>query len=294
MGYSARYHAASLAAVFLALGIGILIGVSFGDDVVSGTSERLEESLQGDLEQARGELDDLRVELSRQQLFAERVYPVLVGGRLRGQRVALIALGGLPDDVASDVEAALDPTGARLGEVAVVRQPPDMRALSDAARETAFGPLRGNRARTDALARTLGRQLVRGGALLARVEEELLSRSSGSPRGIDDVVLVRNPPDGLEGEEAERTERFEAALLRGLQATQLPLVGVERSDTEATSVGVFDSRGISTVDNVDAVAGRLAMVSVLLGAEGNFGVKESADQLLPDLLVPPRRPPRRP
>ena len=52
-GYSARYHAASLAAVFLALAIGILIGVGFGDDVVSGTTEDLEESLQSDVQDAR-------------------------------------------------------------------------------------------------------------------------------------------------------------------------------------------------------------------------------------------------
>jgi len=30
MGYSGRYHAASLAAVFIALAIGILIGVGLG------------------------------------------------------------------------------------------------------------------------------------------------------------------------------------------------------------------------------------------------------------------------
>jgi hypothetical protein len=38
------------------------------------------------------------------------------------------------------------------------------------------------------------------------------------------------------------------------------------------------------------------MVFALLGAEGNFGVKETADSLLPDLLAPvesgpPARPP---
>ena len=45
MGYSGRYHAASLAAVFLALAIGILIGVGLGDDVVSSAAEDLEASL---------------------------------------------------------------------------------------------------------------------------------------------------------------------------------------------------------------------------------------------------------
>ena len=56
MGYSARYHAASIAAIFLALAIGILIGVEFGGDIVSGTSRSLEGSLLGDLEEARDEI----------------------------------------------------------------------------------------------------------------------------------------------------------------------------------------------------------------------------------------------
>ena len=46
MGYSGRYHAASLAAVFLALAIGILIGVGLGHNVVSGTTKNLEQSLE--------------------------------------------------------------------------------------------------------------------------------------------------------------------------------------------------------------------------------------------------------
>ena len=41
MGYSGRYHAASLAAVFVALAIGILIGVGLGHKVVSGTTKNL-------------------------------------------------------------------------------------------------------------------------------------------------------------------------------------------------------------------------------------------------------------
>ena len=63
MGYSGRYHAASLAAVFVALAIGILIGVGLADDVVSGASEELEDSLRGDLDEANAETDDLRSQL---------------------------------------------------------------------------------------------------------------------------------------------------------------------------------------------------------------------------------------
>ena len=76
MGYSARYHAASLAAVFLALAIGILIGVGFGSDIVSGTADDLERSLQADLEEKSAQIDSLENELDSRA----RVRP----GRLPG------------------------------------------------------------------------------------------------------------------------------------------------------------------------------------------------------------------
>jgi hypothetical protein len=88
-----------------------------------------------------------------------------------------------------------------------------------------------------------------------------------------------------EREEAEAS-RFEGGLLDGVASTPFPVVGAERTDTEESSVELFDSHDIPTVDNIDLVAGRVAMVSVLRGAEGNFGVKGTADELLPDLLRP--------
>ena len=283
-GYSARYHAASLAAVFLALAIGILIGVGFGDDVVSGTTEDLEESLQGDVEDARQQTDELAADLNRERDFGEAVYPDLVGGDLRGERVALIALGGLPEDLADDVQAAIEPAGATLAEVAVVREPPAVDALASDLEGTRHSRMRRNPEAIEAFARAAGRQLVTGGGVIRRVRGQLLSRFSGRPAQVDDVVVVRDQPRGLERREKETIVRLENGLLDGVRSTRLPSVGVERSDGEDSSIELFDGHGIPTVDNVDVVSGRLAMVTVLLGAEGNFGVKDTADQLLPDLL----------
>ena len=55
MGYSARYHATSLIAVFLALAIGILIGAEFGGDALTSTRKNLEHSLVGNLQDARSQ-----------------------------------------------------------------------------------------------------------------------------------------------------------------------------------------------------------------------------------------------
>ncbi len=96
MGYSARYHATSLIAVFLSLAIGILIGAEFGGDALTSTRRNLENSLVGNLQDARSKTDELSGELGRANEFADRVYPVLARERLEGKRIAIVALGGLP------------------------------------------------------------------------------------------------------------------------------------------------------------------------------------------------------
>lgn len=289
-GYSARYHAASLAAVFLALAIGILIGIGFGEDVVSGTTEDLEESLQGDVQDARQRAEELQAELDREREFGEAVYPALVGDELSGEQVALIALGTLPDGLADDVDAALEPAGAAITEVAVVPLPPDVGGLAAELEGTRHARARRNPQALETLGRVAGRQLVLGGGVIQRVRAQLLSRFSGRSGGTDDVVVVREAPGELDGRDSEATARLENGLLDGIRDAGLPVVGVEQNDTRESSVELFDSRDIPTVDSIEFVAGRVAMVAVLLGAEGNFGVKDTADELLPDLLSPPANP----
>ena len=189
MGYSARYHAASLAAVFIALAVGVLIGVGLGNSPRKG----LEKSLRGDVKNARSDADRLGGELSRERDFASRVYPTLVGGRLQGRRVGLIALGGLPENVSSDIQDALAPTGAKLAEVAVVRMPPSLGGLTAKLPGGAFARLQGG-PRLELYARRVGAQLVNGGGLLRRTSDQLLSgqRRHG---GVDEVdPRFRNPP----------------------------------------------------------------------------------------------------
>ena len=99
MGYSARYHAASLAAVFLALAIGILIGSVFGGDVLSETRKDLEQSLTNDLDDARAEIDDLNRDLDWSDDFGNRAYPLLTSSRLQGERIGLVSFGELPSGI---------------------------------------------------------------------------------------------------------------------------------------------------------------------------------------------------
>jgi hypothetical protein len=287
MGYSARYHATSLIAVFLALAIGILIGAEFGGGTLTSTRRNLEHSLTGNLQDARDRADQLGGELGRSNEFAERVYPVLVRNRLEGRRIAILALGELPGGVSGAIEEALSPTGARLVGVGVVREPVDVRGLAGDLAKTRFADLRRNQDSLTAFGAGAGRQLVRGGTLLERVRSHLFSRASGNFGALDGVIVVRDQPEELGPVQRAASGRLEAALMAGIAGTRTPAVGVESSSAEGSSVSFFQDSDLSSVDDVDLPAGRLAAVFALLGAEGSFGIKGSADRLLPELLVAP-------
>lgn len=288
MGYSARYHATSLIAVFLALAIGILIGAEFGGDALTSTRKNLEASLVNNLQDARSKTDELNGELGRSNEFAERVYPALVRDRLEGKRIAILALGGLPSEDTAAVEEALEPTGAQLVGVGVVREPVDLNGLSGDLDKTRFADIRRNSDTLTALGVGVGRQLVRGGTLPGVVRGHLFSRASGSFGALDGVIVVRNQPDDMGPVQKTTAGTLESGLMSGITATRAPTVGIESSATEPSSISFFQGNDLSSVDDIEATAGQVALVFAMLGAEGSFGVKGSADRLLPDLLAPGR------
>lgn len=285
MGYSARYHATSLIAVFLALAIGILIGAEFGGDALTSTRKNLEASLVNNLQDARSKSDELSGQLGRSNEFADRVYPVLTRERLEGKRIAIVALGGLPSEDTNAVEAALGPTGAKLVGVGVVREPVDLDGLADDLAKTRFADLKRNPDTLTALGVGLGRQLVRGGTLPEVVRGHLFSRASGSFGALDGVIVVRNQPQDLGQVQRTTANTLEGGMMSGITATRTPATGVETSTAEPSSISFFQGNDLSSVDDVEMTAGQLALVFSLLGAEGSFGVKGSADRLLPDLLT---------
>lgn len=285
MGYSGRYHAASLAAVFIALAIGILIGVGLADDVVSSASQELEESLRSDLDDAEATAEDLDQQLARERDFGERIYPALVSGRLAGSSIAVVGFGELSDEIVADVEAAVDPAGASVEAVAVVAVPPDPGALAGAAGPRFAGSRRGGED-LERLGRSAGGGLVGGSKLISDVRGTLFSRFSGSLADIDRVVFAGAVPEDLDSKQEADTTALLTGIAEGARGRAAGTVAVERTDTEPSSLQAFRDVGIATVDHIDLVAGSVALVFSLLGADGDYGIKSGADRFLPELISP--------
>ncbi len=98
--FDLRYHVASLAAVFLMLVVGILIGVGisgrgFVDDRERDRLNDRIAGLQEEADVANATADDLERRQKAAQDFVTTAYPVLVENRLEGKNIAVAVLGSV-------------------------------------------------------------------------------------------------------------------------------------------------------------------------------------------------------
>ncbi|TML51082.1 MAG: hypothetical protein E6F93_02520 [Actinobacteria bacterium] len=287
--FDLRYHVASLAAVFLALVIGILVGVGISDSgyVDKGYRGLLEQriaKLQGDLGDARRQADDLSAQQRATQAFVTDTYPELMANRLRGKSVALVFLGPADAHVRASLEQMLADAGASgWVRVRALKLPLDVHQIDNTlAGDPALARYVGG-ARLPALGKGLAEEFAKGGRapLWTTLAEQIVAERTGSEkRAADGVIVVRTA-----GKQYDGTASFLSGFYTGLIAAPVPVVGVETTNANESAVASFQRNGISSVDDVDQQIGRFALTLLLDGAKaGHYGVKASArDGVLPPL-----------
>jgi outer membrane murein-binding lipoprotein Lpp len=95
---SVRYHVVSIAAVFLALAVGVVLGSSGVSDRVLAAVSSQRDDLGAQVARLTAERDALAAQQRAAGEFASRVGPVTVRGLLTGQTVALVVAGADPAD----------------------------------------------------------------------------------------------------------------------------------------------------------------------------------------------------
>jgi hypothetical protein len=293
-----RYHLVSLTAVFIALAVGILLGAAIsgklGDAEDALTKDRIK-SLSDQLAQERGRTDiiERRGDAAGQAL--EEGYPALMDNRLEGRGFSILFLGPVRGDVRSAVERTLaDADSGSPVRLIAVDTPVDPDELDNVllgneelARYAEDGDDFGT------LGEDLGRELVEGDEtpLWSSLSSQLIEERSGTSTGaVDGAIVVRSwtPPvesaDASEEQQTNATQTLFEGLLNGLEATGVPVVGVETTAGDS-AIADYSRQGISSVDDVDTIAGRLALAVLLAGGEqGHYGVKDSAsDGVVPTI-----------
>jgi hypothetical protein len=286
--FDLRYHIASLAAVFLALVVGILVGVGITSQGVISTSERKLfneriSELRRQRDSARQHASDLARSQRLSQSFVKKGYPALMAGRLASTRVAVLFVGTVDGGLRSEIDETLsDGDAPAVVRLRALRVPLDVTAIEEIlASSPALARYAGER-ELGALGAALADEFVVGGKtpLWIALTNQLVEERSGSAAGrVDGVVVVRSAPPQSGG-----TARLLAGLYGEMAALGLPVVGVEEADAGSSAIETWRKHGFSSVDDLDTTAGRLALAVVLAqGQSGHYGVKPTADDLLPPI-----------
>ena len=292
--FDLRYHVTSLAAVFIALVIGILVGVALASHGL-GNSER--KSLEEDVRRAQNRADALQARVTALEqngaasaTFVNSTYSALMTDRLKGKRVAVLFVGSVDHAIASDIANTLrDAGGGTALRLYAVQVPIDAAAVEE---RLAGRPALAKYSTDDQLrnlGRALGHEFVAGdntplwNALRNQIVQEATPRFGVSKRPADGVIVVRtaDPQTG-------QTAPFVKGLYEGVAGAGVPAVGVERSTSDFSAKRVFQQAQLSTIDDIDLDAGKLALAIVLSQPASRADYGLHANDLLP--LVTPTLP----
>jgi hypothetical protein len=299
--FDLRYHVASLAAVFIALAVGVVIGVAIAS---GGGVEDTTRSLQQDrinqlnrqLEDARGQAEDVAAENEAIRDLMDEAYPLLMAGRLADRECGVLFLGPIDGSIRSDIVRTLrDAEAANLGEptrLVALDLPADSTGLTAAlANDPALAVYAGE-GRTLDLGQALGAEFVEGGAtpLWDVVSGALVQEESGDAEApIDCAIVVQSwqPKENPTADQAARdgeTRTLIGGIVAGLEDSGVPVVGVEETGADPSSVPFFRSAGVSTVDDLDTLPGRVALALLLAGGDpGSYGTGENAEAVSPPI-----------
>ena len=286
-----RYHVASLAAVFVALAVGIVIGVAIASggkvaDTTQGLREDELKALQKSLEAARERSGLAEADRAAMEDLLEEVYPGVMANRLAGKNVVLLFLGPIDGDLARAVEGMLADAGAETPtSVTALELPIDTEAIDAILVANPLLARYAGDAELGALGEALGRELVQGAdpLLWDALRSEIVLEETGSlSLPASGVVVVETwapetTDDAAQAERDRQAAALVAGLVQGMDRLGVPVVGVEASTSETSAVGLYRDLGVSSVDDVDTLAGRVALGLLLAGGPpGHYGTKDSA------------------
>lgn len=284
-----KYHIASLVAVFLALGIGILIGSTLlGNTALVEYQKQVTNNLEGQLQALRKANDDVTARANTLQLdsninkqYEDQTLPLLVDGKLTNKTFAVIELNGygFPPEITEAIEAA----GGTISSVTSINNFYDEpKALKDFRGGLGLWPDLGDDEYLSKIGTEIAVGIIDGekdSIVNNLIDKKVLQYTGEFGIPVDGVIII-----GGSYKREARNMQIDLALIDYFKELNIPVVGIEETDVASSSMKEYQRKHISTIDDIDIAPGRLAMVYVLSGQTGNYGIKSTAQKLLPDIL----------
>jgi len=280
--------------IFLALMVGVLVGVGITQqpqlEKLSARFQQDVQKIQQDVRKAREDIADAHANqqkteavLENERRFLKLLLPVIVDSRLANRRVALLQTSGLKDFSFKDpLTRAIQQAGGTVTVTVVIR--PEIMQLKDDALNKVLTALEVGPIAPEQAVPKLCRQLTKSvlekdpaNRLRVLVDSGCVEVTGAGDSPVDSLVLI----GGSEKGGADNTASIDLPILAVCRELGKRCVAAEPEKVAVSFMGPYQTEKVTTVDNVDTLMGQICVVYALAGATGNFGVKDTADALLP-------------
>ncbi len=308
---SMRYHIVSLAAVFLALALGIVLGATKISSPLLTGLQGDNAALASEQEELSTQNKDLTNRVTSDEKFAGAVGPLAVRGTLPDAKVVVVTTANADPADRDAVLSLLKRAGATVtAQIQLTEDFSDparadeLRSLSAKTLPTGAklpevpqaGAIAGGLLSSVLIVPTGGKAATpqQSASVLAALTSAGFITVTGTPAPGQAVVLITGP-QLTGGSEADRAAA-PAYLANQLAQTATGVIVVGRTGSEQPTgtVGVIRSDTalsgtVSTVDNVDTATGRISTILGLVeqngGGVGQYGLGENAQAQVPTLAV---------
>jgi hypothetical protein len=303
-----RFHIISLIAVFLALGLGVLMGSTVLDDQIVDRLDREIRDVRNESSARKAENDRLKDELGRAEAYMRDAASFTVAGRLTSVPVAVFAERGVDGGIVDDTVALLEDAGAVAPAIYWLEEPWQLRDSEEVNALKAASGATGNAAavREQALGELVERLTRPVDTTTPPATDILVSLRDAGFVGIDgdeaavaafpdrpaSAILITGPDSRLAGSDVT-VEMARVFADDGVPAVVAEAY-VDRDDPDAPdrgeSVAAVRSdeelaNQVSTLDDLELVQGRVTAVIALEGAAdgivGHYGYGGGATNSVP-------------
>ncbi|QUH26598.1 copper transporter [Serpentinicella alkaliphila] len=289
MGFDLKYLVVSITAIFISLGIGIFIGSNMNSDgFITDQQQILINSIEDKLTEYNNEHknliqinETLKQEIEKKDYYINTFYGKITHGRLNNINVVVIQFDDFETNYIN--EAVYDAGGDIVASIKV-----DSKLLNLSEQELRevnrlFHYSLSYERILDKLSFELIDYILKGRktALIKYALKNQYIYSSfiedNSVTPVDQIIIT----GGELSPNIEVSKSFISNMLESCKSNYIKVVGVETSNVEQSLIPWFIDNNISSVDNIDSLLGRLSLVMVLSGIEGNYGETDYANDLLP-------------
>ena len=288
MHINMKYYIVSIGAIFIALGIGMLVGFNLNYDqemskqqanIISDLDKKFD-NLKEKNDTLEKDLANITEEYNKSIEFIDANFDKILVNELLDKNIGVISTNQ-SEDYTKDIEETIVKANGNIAfNIAIKNTIYDEKKLEEVSTKLGLEIKDANDIVTyilDSLNSTDAKVKL---ASLEELELIKVNDINNEYMSYDSVVLAGGSDSKTSKDDFEKIDKF---LISKLKEEKKSVVGVQKSTTTNSYIELYSNEKVSTVDNIEQKSGKLAMVILLKDSNilGNYGILDTAQSTLP-------------